>query len=217
MRPGGADRPAGAGIAAPAPGPAGPGLHHRRGARQRRPRHGAGTGRGPTGRTCCLAGAQRGRGRQHGPATGAPPFALAGGGRDLAGIRPARRDGCGRPVVRFSPVGRAARAGLRPSAPGRSRAAARLPARAALPARGHVPERGGRQRFPAACGTAPAGPSRGPAGKYGRFCRGAGLRPPGHTCVEVRSVSNRVGPRAPHETDFPGAMRRLADIWRPAP
>ena len=27
---------------------------------------------------------------------------------------------------------------------------------------------------------APAGPSRGPAGKYGRFCRGAGLRPPGH-------------------------------------
>ena len=59
-------------------------------------------------------------------------------------------------------------------------APAHLPARAVLPARGHVPERGGRQRFPAACGTAPAGPSRGPAGKYGRFCRGAGLRPPGH-------------------------------------
>ena len=39
----------------------------------------------------------------------------------------------------------------------------------------------------------------------------------GIACVEVRSVSNRVGPRAPHETDFPGAMRRLADIWRPAP
>lgn len=39
----------------------------------------------------------------------------------------------------------------------------------------------------------------------------------GIACVEVRSVSNRVGPRAPHETDFPGAMHRLADIWRPAP
>ena len=39
----------------------------------------------------------------------------------------------------------------------------------------------------------------------------------GIACVEVRSVSNRVGPRAPHETDFPGAMRRLAHIWRPAP
>lgn len=39
----------------------------------------------------------------------------------------------------------------------------------------------------------------------------------GIACVEVRSVSNRVGPRAPHETDFPGAMRRLVHIWRPAP
>lgn len=173
-------RPAGAGIAAPAPGPAGPGLHHRRGARQRRPRHGAGTGRGPTGRTCGLAGAQRGRGRQHGPATGAPPFALAGGGRDLAGIRACTTGRLWTARRSVFPSGKGRTAGLRPSAPGRSRAAARLPARAALPARGHVPERSGRQRFPAACGTAPAGPSRGPAGKYGRFCRGAGLRPPGH-------------------------------------
>lgn len=39
----------------------------------------------------------------------------------------------------------------------------------------------------------------------------------GIACVEVRSVSNRVGPRAPHETDFPGAMRRLAAVWHPAP
>jgi futalosine hydrolase len=32
----------------------------------------------------------------------------------------------------------------------------------------------------------------------------------GVPCVEIRSVSNKVGPRAKEEKDFPGALRRLA-------
>ncbi|MDR2056435.1 MAG: futalosine hydrolase [Desulfovibrio sp.] len=34
----------------------------------------------------------------------------------------------------------------------------------------------------------------------------------GLPCVEVRSVSNKVGPRAREEKDFPGALRRLAQV-----
>lgn len=34
----------------------------------------------------------------------------------------------------------------------------------------------------------------------------------GLPCLEVRSVSNKVGPRAAHEKDFPGALRQLARI-----
>ncbi len=34
----------------------------------------------------------------------------------------------------------------------------------------------------------------------------------GIACVEVRSVSNKVGPRAKEEKDFPGALRALAQV-----
>lgn len=34
----------------------------------------------------------------------------------------------------------------------------------------------------------------------------------GLPCLEIRSVSNKVGPRAAHEKDFPGALRQLARI-----
>ena len=34
----------------------------------------------------------------------------------------------------------------------------------------------------------------------------------GIPCVEVRSVSNKVGPRAREEKDFPGALRALAQV-----
>lgn len=34
----------------------------------------------------------------------------------------------------------------------------------------------------------------------------------GLPCLEIRGVSNKVGPRAAHEKDFPGALRQLARI-----
>ncbi|MDR2745183.1 MAG: futalosine hydrolase [Desulfovibrio sp.] len=34
----------------------------------------------------------------------------------------------------------------------------------------------------------------------------------GIPCVEIRAVSNKVGPRAREEKDFPGALRRLAQV-----
>ena len=39
----------------------------------------------------------------------------------------------------------------------------------------------------------------------------------GIPCVEIRSVSNKVGPRAKHEKDFPGALEAMATIGEMLP